>query len=469
VRRSLPIAALAATLAAVPAAEAAPLIFTFAGNGARGPLDDGGLATNTAFKGPAGVLGLPDGSAFVADTINQRVRRIDLRQGVFDAAGSGGRGFAGDGGAAPLARLQDPVGLAIAPDGSVYIADSANHRIRVLRPNDTIETFAGDGEDRFAGDGGPARDASLAGPSGVALAADGTVLIADTDNHRIRAVRPDGVIYTFSGTGTAGFGGDGGPVAAATYNSPTDVEIAPDGAVLVADSGNNRVRRLAASGVSTIAGNGGRGFAGDGRQASRAALSIPLDVAFGPSGTMYIADSGNHRVRAVTTGGIISTFAGTGSPRFGGDGGRPSKALLNRPAGLGTFPDGSLLIADADNDRVRLVAEPGQAMHLGFALRSALVRGKLVRTKQGTRLIKPFAIPYALTIRARLTVEVRRRRGGRLIATFRGTKAAGTGTLAFPDRLRSGKRRLKKDLYRLQVRAAAAGRGAIQSTDMVVK
>ena len=219
----------------------------------------------------------------------------------------------------------------------------------------SISTAAGTATWSFGGDGGPATQAHLGKPSGVAVGPDGSLYIADRANSRIRRVGPDGTISTVAGTGTEGFGGDGGPATQALVYYPRGVAVGPDGSLYIADTTNNRIRRVGPDGtISTVAGTGTEGFGGDGGPATQALLK-PMGVALGPDGSLYIADSHNYRIRRVDPKGTISTVVGTGTPCFCGDGGPPTQALLGIPADVALGPDGSLYIADEWTHRIRRV------------------------------------------------------------------------------------------------------------------
>src|SRR5438477_300514 len=206
-----------------------------------------------------------------------------------------------------------------------------------VHPTLALVGRAGDGQSAFAGDGGPASAAHLNGPRGVAVAADGDVFIADSDNNRIRRVTPSGTISTVAGTGDAGFSGDGGPALAAHLSRPFGVAVDPSGTLYIADTDNNRIRRVSPDGViSTIAGNGVGGFGGDGGAATAARLNVPYGVAYDRAGVLYIADSSNYRMRAVEPSGTISTVAGTGAEALSGDGGPATLAALDYPIAVAT-------------------------------------------------------------------------------------------------------------------------------------
>ncbi|HEX9758433.1 MAG TPA: S8 family serine peptidase [Nitrospiria bacterium] len=271
-------------------------------------------------------------------------------------AGNGINSFCGDGDLAPLACLRQPEGVAMDYEGNVYIADSRNHRIRKVDTDGTITTYAGNGNRGYSGDGGPADLARLRFPSGVAVDIAGNLYIADTGNHRIRKVDTEGIISTIAGTGSGGFNGDGGPATSARLDEPNDVFVDGSGNVYIADTGNQRIRRVDSSGtISTIAGIGNRGFSGDGGPATNARLNNPRGVSLDSLGNLYIADSNNDRIRIVSSSGIIDTYAGTGNSGFSGDGGPAILAQLHQPRGVASLISGEILIGDRQNNRIRLV------------------------------------------------------------------------------------------------------------------
>jgi len=295
-------------------------------------------------------------------------------------------GLAGDGGPATQARLADPGGQAVLADGSVLIADTGNSRVRRIAPNGIITTVAGD-DDGFAGDGGPAADALLSFPTDVAATPDGGYLIADAGNDRIRRVSAAGIITTVAGT-DRGFLGDGGPATAARLNTPRELAVQPDGGILVADAGNDRIRRIAPGGVIATVAGGGAG--GDGGPATAAALDEPSGVAVSADGALLIADTGHSRIRRVAPDGTISTLAGT-TPGFDGDGGRAVAARLARPADVVALPNGGALIADTGNGRIRRVTPLGAIFTVasGIAGPTALTpsdRGALVSAASAGRV-----------------------------------------------------------------------------------
>jgi hypothetical protein len=256
------------------------------------------------------------------------------------------------------ASLLLPSAIAYDAVGNVYFADTNRNQVLEATLGGQLIVVAGNGVQGFAGDGGSAVSAELNGPQGVAVGGDGTVYIADTGNQRVRAVIA-GTISTFAGNGVRGFAGDGGVATAAEFSVPVALAVDASGALLVCDSGNQRVRRIAGGVITTIAGNGLQGFAGDGGAATAAELDTPMGVAASEDGRIFVSDTRNDRVRMVSVGGTISTFAGTGVQGFEGDRGAATAAELALPRGLVLLPSGALLIADENNQRVRMVDASG--------------------------------------------------------------------------------------------------------------
>jgi sugar lactone lactonase YvrE len=255
-------------------------------------------------------------------------------------------------------QLRRPVGVAYDATGDLFVADANRNQVVEISVGGAVTVVAGDGTQGFAGDGGPAMTAELNEPAAVAVGADGTLYIADTGNQRIRAVQ-GGTITTFAGSGARGFSGDGGAATAAALNRPVALAVDASGALLVCDQGNERVRRVNDGIITTIAGNGTQGFAGDGSAATAAELNEPSGVAVSADGRVFIADTGNQQVRVVATSGVISTFAGKGVAGFGGDGGPATAARLNRPVGLAADAASGLYVADENNHRLRRVGGDG--------------------------------------------------------------------------------------------------------------
>ena len=333
------------------------IITTIAGTGERGFGGDGGAAVQAQLSSPYGVAVDGAGNIYITDLGNHRVRKVHSSGVITTIAGTGERGFGGDGGPAVQAQLWSPTGVVLDGAGNLYIADRANHRIRKVDFSGVITTVAGTGERGFGGDGRPADQAQLTSPSGVAVDGAGNLYIADRGNYRIRKVDSSGTITTFAGTGDRRFGGDGGLAVEAHLWSPYDVATDGAGNLYIAATSHNRIRKVDSSGViTTVAGSGRRGYGGDGGPTTAARLSSPYSVEVGSGGNLYIADRGNHRIRKVDTSGIISTITGSVKP---GDGGPAVQAQLRSPDGVATDSYGNFYIADPGNDRIRRVDPTG--------------------------------------------------------------------------------------------------------------
>jgi sugar lactone lactonase YvrE len=307
----------------------------------------------------------PDGSVYLLDWNNHRIRRIDGDGVITTIAGSG---LIGDGpeGDARAASFNHPTNLGFDLDGTMLVAAWHNSRVeRIDLESLTLSFVAGDGTRSFAGDEGDAKLAKLDLPSSVAVDDDGTIYISDTANQRIRTVTSDGVIHTWAGDGTAGYAGDGEDVSRAELNNAKGQAAAPggrltvaNGTLYVADTLNQRIRavNLDTRIIQTVAGNGAPGFSGDGGAALEATLFSPTDVAVGPEGELYIADTENSCVRVVDGSGIIRTFAGIcAEPDYTGDGGPADGARLQKPYGIAVDDAGNVYIADTYNNAIRVV------------------------------------------------------------------------------------------------------------------
>ena len=350
------------TVAAVAQSSTSYRIDTFAGTRA---VRDNGPATEAWLRSPGGVAVDGADNLFIADTVNHRIRKVDAAGVITTVAGTGVRGYSGDGGPAVDARLWSPSGVAADGTGNLYIADTDNHQIRKVDASGTITTIAGSGETglfggAFGGDGGPAIQAALDSPTDVAADGTGNLFIADTDNHRIRKVDVAGVITTVAGTRRFGFSGDGGPAIQAALFRPEGVAVDGAGNLFIADTGNDRIRKVDAAGViTTVAGTGVRGYSGAGGPAVDAQLWSPSSVAVDGTGNLYIADTGNYRIRKVDVAGVITTVAGTRGFGFSGNGSPAVDAHLSSPRGVAVDGAGNLFIADTGNDRIRKVDVAG--------------------------------------------------------------------------------------------------------------
>jgi hypothetical protein len=346
-------------------------ITTIAGTGtpaaATTPADngDGGAATKAQLGGPACVAVDAAGDVFIGDMAKNVVREVNGSGTISTYAGTGTAGYAGDGKAASAAELNAPTACAVDGAGDLYVADSGNNVVRKIDTKGVITTvagngdFAGSGKGGFSGDGGAATDAELFQPYGVAIDGAGNVYIGDTLNYRVRKVdAATGVITTIAGNGTAGYAGDGGAATAAELYNPEGMAIDGTGDVYVADQANNVVRKVDASGnISTVAGRKKEyGYSGDGGKATSADLNGPMAVALDGAGNLYISDAGNMRVRSVlASSGVIHTAAGDGTAGFKGDGGKATSAELNNPHGLTFDKGGAMYVADYGNGSVRKV------------------------------------------------------------------------------------------------------------------
>jgi uncharacterized protein (TIGR03437 family) len=333
-------------------------IETLAGNGRQGFSGDGGPAAAAGLNHPRGLAVDAGGSVYVGDADNLRVRRISPNGMISTVVGNGYAGNFGDGGPAMNASLGNLTGLALDAAGNLYIADAHNMCVRKVTPGGIISTVAGtNGVQGFSGDGGPATSARLNVPAAV-MVSGGNLYIADSSNQRIRRVSGSGTITTIAGSSVvAGFAGDGGLATSALLAFPLGMAMDSLGNLYFADGDNNRVRRISPGGViTTVAGNGAGRFAGDAGPATGASLNIPEDVAIDGAGNLLIADSGNNRVRKVDSSGLISTLAGTTANGFSGDGGLATQAMLDFPWAVATGATGNVYIADRVNNRVRMIS-----------------------------------------------------------------------------------------------------------------
>ncbi|MBK5294682.1 MAG: hypothetical protein JJE04_23750 [Acidobacteriia bacterium] len=357
-------------------AGAAPPI-AIAGDGTFGTPLDQVDATLSPLSSPIGIALDEAGNLYVAEEGSQRVRRID-RNGIIQTIAGGGSGPSlGDGGPATSGRLMDPVAVVADSFQGVRIADYLGNRIRGVLPSGILFTQAGNGEAGFRGDQGPAQSSQVNRPRGLALDRQGNLYIADSMNHRIRCVRSNGFIETVAGNGVRGYYGDGGPGARAHLNTPLGVAVDSQGNLFIADSGNHVIRKLNPIGIlSTVAGAGARGFSGDGGPAALAFFHSPSAVAADAQGNLFIADTFNHRIRRVGAGGIVTTIAGVGAAGFSGDGGPALQARFRSPSGLAVDEAGNLYVADLDNHRIRkltpaALVEPPPALAMDLVVMNA--------------------------------------------------------------------------------------------------
>lgn len=348
--------------AAVASAQTGPLangyIYTYAGNGIQGYSGDGGAASTAELSWPRGVSLDAGGNLYIADTSNDRIRRVDAASGIVTTVVGGTQGSSGDGGPAISAELSYPEGVTSDAAGNLYIADTLNNRIRkVDAATGIITTVAGNGTGGFGGDGGLATNALLDVPAAVALDTSGDIYVADTGNNCIRRVDAiTGIIITVAGDGNAGFSGDGGPATKAELTTPFGIAVDASGNLYI--PGDLRIREVSAATaiITTIAGNGIQGYSGDGGPAVDAEFWDTEGVTVDTSGNLYIADTADGTIRRVSAAtGIIITVAGDGVDGYGGDGGPTTSAELHYPEDAALDGAGNLYIADTWNNRVRVV------------------------------------------------------------------------------------------------------------------
>jgi len=315
------------------------IVTTLAGSGAYSYVNSTGHGAT--FRDPWGVTVAPDGTIYVADQNNHSIRKVTPEGVVTTLAGTGAAGSADGTGTA--ASFNEPTGVTVDTGGNVLVSESANHKIRKITTTGVVSTFV---------EGG-----SFYGPFNLAVAPDRNIYVTDVYNHRIRKVTPEGVVTTLAGTGATGSADGAG--AGASFNYPYGVAVAPDGTIYVADTNNNRIRKVTREGVvSTLAGSGERAFA-DGVGAA-ASFNSPFGLTVDANGDVIVADSWNHLIRKVTTGGVVTTLAGNGA---NGSGGRfnntPSTALaasFSIPSDVAVDASGNILVADKGTYRIRKIS-----------------------------------------------------------------------------------------------------------------
>lgn len=331
-----------------------PIITTVAGSGSTNGLGDGGPAAVASLAQPGGLTVAPDGSVYIADSGHNRVRKVTPDGKISTVAGTGTTGYSGDGGPATAATLSDPEGLAVGPDGSLYIADANNDRIRRVSPAGMISTVAGSGVHGFQGDGGPATRAALANPKDVVVTPDGTLYIADSSNNRVREVMPDGIITTVAGNGSNLSTGDYAPAGQAGVPNPIYLALDAHGALYVSTAGG--IRRVDSNGVIVPLWSPGEYYMDEnGNLLSVYARSL----AVGNDGGLYITSDSPETITYVASNDAFTHVVGRdvssqNSPL--GDNGPATRAVLSSVSAIALGPDGSLYIADNGNARVRHVS-----------------------------------------------------------------------------------------------------------------
>ncbi|HTS29083.1 MAG TPA: IPT/TIG domain-containing protein [Bryobacteraceae bacterium] len=339
-----------------------------AGQGASGFAGDGGPANQSQLSSPFALAVDSSGNLYIDDTGNQRIRKVSGGN-INTIAGNGTGGFAGDGGAATSAEIYDPQGIAVDSSGNLYIADTNNNVIRKVASGGSISTIAGSNL-TGAGyvDNPVATNGQFSLPVGIAVDSSGNIYISESSNtngsvagnNRIRKVSSSGALTTYGGNGVVGSSGDNGPATTAHLSNPLGLAVDKAGNLYIADTGNHKIRRIAAGTgiITTVAGTGFAGFSGDGGPAINAQLNSPTGVAVDAAGNLYIADKLNFRIRMVSTSGIITTIAGKAASGYSGDGGPATSATLRFPTGVAVDSSGNVYVADNQNNAIRLLTPP---------------------------------------------------------------------------------------------------------------
>ncbi len=357
------------------------VISTYAGSGTSGSEGDGASATGARFRNPRRIAVTPNGTLYIADTGDHRIRRVATNGTITAYAGTGNQGLAGDGALAVNAQLESPEGLAVDTAGNLYIADVGNLRVRRVTPTGVISTYAGNGNFISTGDGGQATSAGLAGPTSLAVDAANNLYIGEQGGGRIRRVTPAGIITTFAGTGTLGYTGDGGLATAARLGAIRGLAVDSVGSLLIADADNRRIRKISNGIITTEAGNGTVGSSGDGSIATFAQFITPIDVATSSSGSFAIADSGAHRIRSVgpiapslteTPPFILSGFNQTFTLRYNHPGGVAQIGVVNALVNNALIGSNACYIAYSQPLGVLYLVNDGG---VGVGLSSALTLG----------------------------------------------------------------------------------------------
>ena len=365
--------------------ETAYVIDAFAGTGERGFDGDGGHATQARFNGLGGIAVDASGNVYVADANNRRVRRIDASGMITTVAGNGELGSAGDGGSAIEAQLNIPTDIALDASGNLYIAEAVGNRVRKIDTTGKISTVAGTGVEGSAGDGGPAIEAQLNQPLAMAVDAAGNIFIGEYGGYRVRKVNLEGTITTIAGRGTKGGDGDGGPATAAQFNYISGLAVDVLGNILVSDMNEARVRKISPTGIiSTIAGTGTWGHSGDGGPALRAEIETPGGLALDSAGNLFLAEFWVGRLRKINSRGVITTIAGTGEQLSTGDMGLAVDAALDRPIRIAADPGGNLYVSEGYAHRVRILRPTTELSSFGVPLGTSGESVRLTVAKDGS-------------------------------------------------------------------------------------
>jgi uncharacterized protein (TIGR03437 family) len=360
---------LAAALLITSGLVRAQTITTVAGNGVSSYSGDGGPAIQATLDNPVYVATDFFGNLFIVDQNNNRVRQVDSNGIITTLAGNGTADYSGDGGPATEATLNSPTGVCTDASGNLFIADEGNYVVRKVDTSGNITTVAGNGVQGSSGDGGPAIQASMYVPIRCVVDSKGNLYVTDQSGQKIRMINSSGIISTFAGTGANQgphsiglYSGDGGPATQADLNNPTAITVDSAGNIYFSDQYNQRIRKVDSNGIiTTVAGNGSAGYSGDGGPATDASLNYPGGLVADQNGDIYVADDLNFLIRKIS-GGSITTEAGNGVQGYAGDDGPASQAEFNGQFGVALDSAGNLYIADAANARIREVAGAGAAL-----------------------------------------------------------------------------------------------------------
>ncbi|NDC42592.1 MAG: hypothetical protein EBZ77_13770, partial [Chitinophagia bacterium] len=349
-------------------------IHTYAGISSNGYSGDNGAAVLGKLSNPYDVATDRKGNLYIADYGNGVVRKVAPTGVITTVAGNGSIGYSGDGGAATTASLSNPIGVAVDTNDNLYIADYNNHVIRKVSANGIISTVAGNATHGYSGDGGAATAAALNYPIGLETDRNGNLYICDYLNSAIRKVSASGIITTVAGSGTNGYSGDGGAATAAQLGYPRCFVVDTTGNLFIADYANQVIRKVNTSGIiSTFAGTGSTGYTGDGGPASAATFNTPYGIALDGSGNLYVSEKYNYVVRKISTSGYISTYAGNGLPGYMGDGNDASNCKLDQPMGLAVDTNNNVYICDNANFAVRIVGDYNRTPFFPAANPTAIV------------------------------------------------------------------------------------------------
>ena len=338
-------------------------ISTMAGTGEKGWSGDGGPAAEARVNNPYGIVMGPQGALYICDMDNHRIRRVGKDGIISLVAGTGRAGYSGDDGPALNAELNEPYEARFDLEGNLYFVEMKNHLVRRVDRNGVISTIAGTGQRGFSGDGGAAVEATLSQPHSIQFDGKGDLYICDIGNHRIRKVEmKTGWIRTFAGTGERKNPTDGSRLDGAPLNGPRAVDFDASGNMWLALREGNAIYRIdmKAGTIHHMAGTGRTGFTGNGGPAREATLSGPKGISIGPDGNVYFADTESHSIRMVNTGtGLLELVAGTGT-RGDGPEGNALECQLARPHGIFVDRDGTIYVGDSENHRVRVIRLPGE-------------------------------------------------------------------------------------------------------------